>query len=123
VMHYFQAGLDTARRAIDLGFFISLARPLHRLPYLQDVAAALPLESIVLETDAAPQPFKSNRQKWTEPRHVRDVAEKLAELQDRPSAEVEAVTTKNFLGLIAARREVVERFVPISGLGHRRVQQ
>ena len=58
VMHYFQADERTARTAIDLGFYISLARPLLRLSHLQVLAASLPLENIVLETDSAPQPFK-----------------------------------------------------------------
>ncbi len=109
VMHYFQADGDTARRAIDLGFYISLARPLLRLPHLQRVAAALPLDYIVLESDAAPQPFKAKRQNWTEPRHVRDVARKLAELQGRSLQEVEAATSRNFLSLIGTRRDAVER--------------
>ena len=39
-MHYFQADDRTAREAVDMGFYISLARPLLRLPHLQDVAAA-----------------------------------------------------------------------------------
>ena len=99
-MHYFQADMETAQRAIELGFLISLARPLLRLPHLQEVAAALPLESIVLESDAAPQPFKPRRENWTEPRHVSAVAAKLAELQGRPEAEVERVTTENFLSLV-----------------------
>ena len=99
-MHYFQADEDTAREAMDLGFYISLARPLLRLAHLQDVATRLPLEGIVLETDAAPQPFKAKRENWTEPRHVSAVAAKLAELQGRPEAEVERVTTENFLSLV-----------------------
>ena len=61
-MHYFQADRDTAQQALDLGFYISLARPLLRLPELQAVGASLPLEGIVLETDAAPQPFKAKTQ-------------------------------------------------------------
>ena len=81
VMHYFQGDAATAKESIDSGFCISLARPLLRLPELQEVAMEIPLESIVLETDAAPQPFKKYRRNWTEPRHVRDVAEKLAELK------------------------------------------
>ena len=95
VMHYFQADEKTAREAIDLGFYISLARPLLRLPELQEVARGIPLESIVLETDAAPQPFKKHRRNWSEPRHVRDVAEKLAELKGITVEEVAQVTTAN----------------------------
>ena len=99
-MHYFQAGLDTARTAIDLGFYISLARPLLRLPRLQEVAAQLPMDSIVLETDAAPQPFKAKRENWTEPRHLEDIARKLAELKDVSVEEVEAATTANLLDMV-----------------------
>ena len=104
VMHYFQADMETAREAIDLGFYVSLARPLLRLSALQEVASALPLESIVLETDAAPQPFKSKRESWTEPRHVRDVAVELARLQRRPVEEVEEATSRNILRLMSALR-------------------
>ena len=98
-MHYFQADARTAGEAIDLGFLISLARPLLRLPDLQEVAASLPLEHVVLETDAAPQPFKARRENWTEPRHLRDVAQKLADLQRRDVREIEEVTTQNVLRL------------------------
>ena len=108
-MHYFQADLETAQRAIDLGFYVSLARPLLRLPHLQEVAAALPLENIVLETDASPQPFKAKRSNWTEPRHLGDIAAKLAELQDRSVAEVGAVTSENVMALVKSRSDAVGR--------------
>ena len=98
-MHYFQADARTAEEAIDLGFLISLARPLLRLSHLQEVAASLPLEHVVLETDATPQPFKARRENWTEPRHLRDVAQKLADLQRRDVREIEEATTQNVLRL------------------------
>ena len=108
-MHYFQGDYETAREAIDLGFYISLARPLLRLPELQDVAARLPLSDIVLETDAAPQPFKAKRENWTEPRHVRTVAEKLATLHGVSVDEVEAVTTRNALAMLGSHAGPVAR--------------
>lgn len=111
VMHYFQADEMTARRAIELGFYISLARPLLRLPHLQEVAAKLPLEHVVLETDAAPQRFKAKRENWTEPRHLRMIVEKLAQLQGRPVEEVEAITSDNIRNLLGHRWDVIERFV------------
>ena len=113
VMHYFQGDTDTAQRAIDLGFYISLARPLLRYTYLQEVAATISLDNIVLETDAAPQPFKSKRENWTEPRHTRVIAERLAELQDKPLEEIEAVTSRNIRSLLAERWEVVQRHVKV----------
>ena len=100
VMHYFQGDEPTARQAIDHGFFISLARPLLRLPELQEVAKAIPLEHIVLETDAAPQPFKKYRSNWTEPRHTEAVARRLAELKGLSLEEVAQVTTRNLTGLL-----------------------
>jgi TatD DNase family protein len=110
VMHYFQGDDYTARSAIDLGFYISLARPLLRLPELRKVAANLPLESIVLETDAAPQPFKARRESWTEPRHLRTIVEKLAEVQCKSAEEVEAVTAENILRVLSGKIDVIEKY-------------
>jgi TatD DNase family protein len=113
VMHYFQGDLNTAKRAIDLGFYISLARPLLRYTYLQEVAAAISLDKIVLETDAAPQPFKARRENWTEPRHTRVIAERLAELQETSVEEIEDATSRNIRSLLAERWEVVQRHVKV----------
>lgn len=79
--HYFQGDYDYARKVLDLGLKISFAKPLLRSAKLQEVARKVPLESIVLETDAYPQPFKKNRAKWTEPKDVRIVAEFLAQIR------------------------------------------
>ena len=95
VMHYFQADLATAQEAIACGFLVSLAKPLLRLPALQQVAAKLPLDHLVLETDAVPQPWKRHRRNWAEPWQVKLVAEKLAELKDLTLEEVAQVTTAN----------------------------
>lgn len=99
--HYFQGDLSTAERCIDLGFFISLARPLLRMPELQEVAMKLPLECIVLETDAFPQPFKKYRERWTEPRHILEVVQTLASLKEidvEIAIEQIAVNTEKMLG-------------------------
>ena len=103
-MHYFQADEATAREAIDCGFYISLARPLTRLPEVQEAARAIPLENIVLETDAFPQPFKKYRHNWTEPRHVAEVAHCLAEVKGVTVAEVAEVTTANLRKMLNRRQ-------------------
>ena len=46
---------------------------------------------------------------WTEPRHVRDVAAKLAELHETTPERVEEATTANLLAMLGERRAVVER--------------
>ena len=108
VMHYFQGDEKTARRCIDLGFHLSLAKPLLRLPHLQAMAARLPLEYLLLESDSYPQPYKPTREEWTEPRHITDVAEKLAQLRGMTLEEVGEVTTKNLLRLLGSRASTVQ---------------
>jgi TatD DNase family protein len=110
-MHYFQGDERTAKTAVDLGFYISLARPLLRLPHLQKVATGLSLDNVVLETDAAPQPFKGKRENWTEPRHTRVVAEKLAELQGRTVEEVEEITSRNMKDILGGKWSVVQSYL------------
>lgn len=114
VMHYFQGTMEDAQKVMDMGLYISLARPLLRLPHLQAVAAELPLESIVLETDSAPQPFKPKRENWTEPRYTRFIAEKLAELQGRDVEEVVQATTANMRKLLGSRWDVVGKYVSLA---------
>lgn len=109
VMHYFQGDEATARQAIECGFYISLARPLLRLPELQETARVIPLLNIVLETDAAPQPFKKHRSNWTEPRHAQAVAQKLAELKGITLEEVAEVTTRNLTGLLGLKTQAGKR--------------
>jgi TatD DNase family protein len=99
IMHYFQATWEIAQEALDLGFLISLGKPLLRLSHLQEVAVRLPLEGVVLETDAAPQPFKAKRSNWTEPKDTRLVAERLALLRGVSLEAVARTTTANLLGL------------------------
>ncbi len=102
-MHYFQFDAEVAREAMDLGFHISLARPLLRLPTLQEVAAGLPLDRVVLETDTYPQPFKRDPRRRTEPRHTREVAAELARLKDIPVDEVGVQTSGNALRMLGTR--------------------
>jgi len=101
--HYFQGSLALAQAVVEQGFYISMAKPLLRLPELQRVAAQLPLESIVLETDTYPQTFKKHRHRWTEPSHVAQVAAKLAELHGTTMELVAQVTTANALLMLGGR--------------------
>ena len=114
IMHYFQGDFETAKKVMDLGFYISLARPLLRLTYLQEAAVKIPLENIVLETDAAPQPFKSKRENWTEPRHVATVAQTLAELKGIDVEEVEEVTTRNMRRVLGPRWDTMLSYLDSS---------
>ena len=94
-MHYFQSDINIANKVIDLGFNISIAKPILNNIELQKTVKNIPLNKIVLETDSAPQPFKKNREKWTEPRHLYDIAEKLSSLYDCDINELQKITSKN----------------------------
>ncbi len=112
VMHYFQGTIEEAKRAIGMGFFISIARPIFRLPHLQEVVANTSLEHIVIETDSAPQPFKKKRDNWTEPRHLRAIVDKIAELHSTETKLVEDIIFRNTRRLLRGRWEIVRQFVP-----------
>ncbi|MDA1095776.1 MAG: TatD family hydrolase [Chloroflexi bacterium] len=96
VAHYFQGPRDYMKACLDLGIYLSLAKPLLRLGDLQElVRTEIPLDRIVLETDSFPQPFKKNRANWTEPWHLGQVAAKVAELKGLDLDQVVERTTAN----------------------------
>ena len=98
-MHYFQGDEFTAHRCLDSGFLISLGKPLIRQPRLQELVQSLPMEGIVLETDSYPQPFKKNRENWTEPRDLSQIAEKLSETMQIDIGEIHARTSENLINI------------------------
>ena len=110
VMHYFQGDKKTARKAIDLGFYISIAKPILRLPDLQNVVSDIPIESIVLETDSAPQPFKKKRENWTEPKDLGLIVNKVAKLQSRTIEETKHQILQNVKRLLGSKWDVIERY-------------
>jgi TatD DNase family protein len=112
VMHCFTETLDVARAAVDLGFFVSFSGILtfKNAGSLREVAKALPLERILVETDApylAPVP---HRGKVNEPAYVRHVAEALARVRELDLATVAEATTRNFIRLfrLAESERLVE---------------
>ena len=99
-MHYFQGDQLIADQLIDLGFYVSLGRPLIRMPELQKITSNIPINRILIETDSFPQPFKKYRQNWTEPRHVRDVANEIARIKNIGIEEVATITSHNTLQML-----------------------
>jgi len=98
ILHCFTSTLEDARRGIDMGFMISFAgnSTYPKTQNLRDVAKALPLENILIETDApylAPQPYRGKR---NEPAYVAEVARTLASVRDLAAEEFAARTAGNF---------------------------
>ncbi|HEV2323226.1 MAG TPA: TatD family hydrolase [Terracidiphilus sp.] len=101
VMHCFGGGWEEARRSLDLGFLISFAGNLTypKAQPLRDVAARVPLDSMLVETDAPWLAPMANRGKRNEPGWVAQTAEVLAQVVGVSSGELAHSTTKNFAGL------------------------
>ena len=98
ILHCFAGTADHARRAIDWGFLISFAGNLTfpKAQAIRDAAQALPLSSMLVETDApflAPVPMRGQR---NEPAYVTGTAAKLAELLNVDAEEIAQITTHNF---------------------------
>ena len=99
-MHYFQWDKTVAQACFDLDLLVSIGKPLLRLPQLQETVKSIPLDHIVLETDSYPQYFKRNRSRWTEPKDVKAIAMKIAELKGLTLDTVAKATTKNLVSLL-----------------------
>ena len=95
VIHCFTGTLEEARTFIELGFYISFSGILTFGKILQEVARALPLEKLLVETDAPYLTPAPDRGKRNEPWRVEYVAMKLAELKGVTFEEVAQQTVKN----------------------------
>ena len=96
VFHCFTGSIDFAGEIISLGFFVGLGGILtFKNSGLEETVREIPMEHIVLETDApflAPVPFRGKR---NEPAYLPYVAEKLADIKGIAVDEVERITTAN----------------------------
>lgn len=103
VIHCFTGGAQLAEKAVEIGFCISFSGILtfKNASDLRDIAAKVPMDKLLVETDApylAPVP---KRGKPNEPSYVVHTAELLAEIKGVSSAEMARITTDNFYRLFA----------------------
>jgi TatD DNase family protein len=101
VMHCFTESLETAEAALALGLYISFSGIItfRNASALKAVAASVPLDRLLIETDSpylAPAP---HRGKTNEPAWVKHVVEELAVLRGVPFTVIEQATTENFFRL------------------------
>lgn len=97
VMHSFNLGPEWAKRFLDLGMYISFSGVLtfKNTSEIRETAKYVPLDRILVETDApylAPEPKRGRR---NEPGYTRYVAECLAEVRGISLEEIAEITTKN----------------------------
>jgi TatD DNase family protein len=98
ILHCFTSTLEDAQRGLDMGFMISFAgnSTYPKAANIRDVAKALPLEKILIETDSpflAPQQYRGRR---NEPAYVAEVAKAIASVRNLGAEEVAAATAANF---------------------------
>lgn len=102
IFHCFSGTAEQAKRMIDLGFMLGIGGTLtYAKSELPAVLRDIPLEHIVLETDAPYLPPVPHRGKRNESAYVRLVAEMLSEVKVLPLAEIARVTTANALRMFA----------------------
>ena len=108
IMHCFGGGWEQARRSLDLGFLVSFAGNLTypKAQALRDVAARLPTDRILVETDAPWLAPALHRGERNEPALVVETAEVLAGLLNITPDEIAAATTANFLRLFQLQPDV-----------------
>lgn len=106
VMHCFTESWDVAQAALDLGFYISFSGivTFKSATDLREVARKVPLDRMLVETDApylAPVP---HRGKTNQPGYVKHTAEAIAALRGIPFEALAAATTDNFFRLFRNAR-------------------
>ncbi|HEX3859823.1 MAG TPA: TatD family hydrolase [Pseudolabrys sp.] len=124
VLHCFTGGRDLAFKAIALGHYISFTGILtfRRSDELRAIAADLPADRVLVETDApylAPLPYRGKR---NEPAYVGETAKVLAQARGVPAEVVAHETTENFFRLFAkVPRRIAhdpETWPPVFGKDH-----
>ena len=111
VLHCYTGSLGFARRAVEHGFYVSFSGILtfKRSDELRDVARGLPLERLMVETDAPFLAPEGHRGRRNEPAWVGAVGEMLAKLHGQPAEQVAEITTRNARALYRLDAQLHER--------------
>jgi len=97
VVHSYSGSIEQAQQLWNLGFLIGLGGPVtyDRANRLRKLAATMPLEYLLLETDAPDQPDAGIRGQRNEPARLTDVLAVIAQLRGEEAAAIAAATTAN----------------------------
>lgn len=96
VFHCFNGSVEQGKRIVDIGFYMGIGGVVtFKNAGVDQSVAKLPLDNMVLETDApylAPVPFRGKR---NEPAYLKYIALRLAEIMELSIEDIEEATTKN----------------------------
>jgi TatD DNase family protein len=103
VLHCYTGGPELARRALDLGLYISFSGivTFKKSEALRAIAADVPLDRLLVETDAPYLAPGKHRGKRNEPAYVVETAKELAKVKGVSAAQLADATTDNFFRLYA----------------------
>ncbi len=98
IFHCFSGTLEEAKKGIEMGFLISFAGNLTypKAEGLREIARELPLNCLLIETDAPFLAPQAHRGKRNEPAYVAEVARTLANVRNLAADEIAGVTAANF---------------------------
>lgn len=104
-IHSFSGSEQQAKQLIDLGFYLGFGGPItySRATRLHQLIRILPLDALLIETDAPDQPAATHNSQRNEPAFITNVVEKIAELKNLDSEIVALKTTKNAASLFHLR--------------------
>ncbi|TBL69008.1 TatD family hydrolase [Paenibacillus thalictri] len=105
VMHCFSGSWETAKQCLDMNFYISFGGPItyKNAKQPKEVLAQVPMDRLLVETDApylTPHPYRGKR---NETGYVRLVAEAAAEIKGLDLEELASITTANAIKLFGIR--------------------
>jgi TatD DNase family protein len=106
VIHSYPGSEEQARQLSDLGFLVGIGGPVtyDRANKVRRVAANIPLDTLLLETDAPDQPDSTHRGQRNEPARIVRVLETIAELRGEDPAVIAQATTRNAEALFGLPR-------------------
>jgi TatD DNase family protein len=101
VVHSFVGSEQQANQLIKLGFYLGFGGPVTylRAQRLRHLVQILPLERILLETDAPDQPLSTRRGQRNEPAYLSEILTQIAQLRQQSATEIAAITTQNAINL------------------------
>ena len=111
ILHCYTGGPKLAERAVELGLYVSFTGVVtfKKSEALRDIARDVPLDRLLVETDApflAPEPYRG---KTNEPSYVVHTAEALAKVKGVSPAELASATTDNFFRLFRKVKRPAQR--------------
>lgn len=101
MIHSYSGSLEQAKQLIDLGFYISFGGAItyEKATRIRSIAQQIPLNALLIETDAPDQPDKQHHGERNEPIYILNILETLSELKDLSVEKISDSTSNNAISL------------------------